>query len=93
VIQRRDKVRVFSHHSRDWTGPCLRLVEAGAKLSCKAAFLDNRPNANGVSDFDTLRSALHKTPHRIVFFAFDLLHLVGQDLTTHKYARSKPSEG
>jgi hypothetical protein len=35
---------------------------------------------NGLSDFDALRSAIHKAPHRIVFFAFDLLHLDGQDL-------------
>jgi len=35
---------------------------------------------NGISDFDALRSAIHKAPRRIVFFAFDLLHLDGQDL-------------
>jgi bifunctional non-homologous end joining protein LigD len=29
---------------------------------------------HGISDFDALRSAIHKAPHRIVFFAFDLLH-------------------
>jgi bifunctional non-homologous end joining protein LigD len=34
----------------------------------------------GISDFEALRSAIHKAPHRIVFFAFDLLHLDGQDL-------------
>jgi bifunctional non-homologous end joining protein LigD len=35
---------------------------------------------SGISDIDALRSAIHKAPHRIVFFAFDLLHLDGQDL-------------
>jgi ATP-dependent DNA ligase len=35
---------------------------------------------DGLSDFDALRSAIHEAPHRIVFFAFDLLHLEGQDL-------------
>ena len=35
---------------------------------------------DGLSDFDALRSAIHKAPHRIVFFAFDLLHLKGEDL-------------
>jgi bifunctional non-homologous end joining protein LigD len=34
----------------------------------------------GISDFEALRSAIHKAPHRLVFFAFDLLHLDGQDL-------------
>jgi ATP-dependent DNA ligase len=27
-----------------------------------------------------LRSAIHKAPNRLVFFAFDLLHLDGQEL-------------
>jgi ATP-dependent DNA ligase len=35
---------------------------------------------NGISDFDALRSAIHKAPQRIVLFAFVLLHLNGQDL-------------
>src|SRR5262245_1775657 len=35
---------------------------------------------NGLSDFEALRSAIHMAPHRLVFYAFDLLHLNGQDL-------------
>ena len=49
----------------------------------KAALIDGEvvvQDENGISDFDALRSAIHKAPHRIVFFAFDLLHLDGQDL-------------
>ena len=34
---------------------------------------------NGVTDFHALRSAIYKAPHRIVLFAFDLLHLNGVD--------------
>src|SRR5262249_19803052 len=34
----------------------------------------------GVTDFHALRSAIYTAPHRIVFFAFDLLHLNGEDL-------------
>jgi bifunctional non-homologous end joining protein LigD len=77
------KVRAFSRHGRDWTGPYRRVVEAAAKLSCHAALIDGEiivQDENGISDFDALRSAIHKAPHRIVFFAFDLLHLDGQDL-------------
>jgi ATP-dependent DNA ligase len=60
-----------------------RVVDACAKLPCKAAVIDGEvivQDENGISDFDALRSAIHKAPHRIVFFAFDLLHLEGQDL-------------
>lgn len=77
------KVRAFSRHGRDWTGPFRRVVEATAKLRCQAAILDGEiivQDENGISDFDALRSAIHKAPHRIVFFAFDLLHLDVQDL-------------
>jgi bifunctional non-homologous end joining protein LigD len=59
------------------------VVEAAAKLSCQAAILDGEiivQDENGLSDFDALRSAIHKAPRRIVFFAFDLLHLDGRDL-------------
>jgi ATP-dependent DNA ligase len=40
----------------------------------------HRPDENGISDFEALRSAIHKAPHRLLFFAFDLLHLDGRDL-------------
>src|SRR5262245_61321352 len=35
---------------------------------------------HGITDFHALCSAIHRAPHRILFFAFDLLHLDGQDL-------------
>jgi ATP-dependent DNA ligase len=34
----------------------------------------------GLSDFHALRSAIYMAPHRIIFFAFDLLHLDDKDL-------------
>jgi bifunctional non-homologous end joining protein LigD len=83
VVIDQANVRAFSRHGRDWTGPYRRVVEAAAKLSCHAALIDGEiivQDENGISDFDALRSAIHKAPHRIVFFAFDLLHLDGQDL-------------
>jgi bifunctional non-homologous end joining protein LigD len=48
----------------------------------QAALIDGEiivRDENGVSDFDALRSAIHKARHRLVFFAFDLLHFDGQD--------------
>src|SRR5262245_12923133 len=83
IVIDRGKVKAFSRHGRDWTGPYRRVVEAVGKLSCAAAMIDGEAivqDENGLSDFDALRSAIHKAPDRIVFFAFDLLHLDGQDL-------------
>jgi bifunctional non-homologous end joining protein LigD len=84
IIIDQGRVRAFSRHGRDWTGPYRRVVDACAKLPCKGAVIDGEiivQDENGISDFDALRSAIHKAPHRLVFFAFDLLHLDGQDLT------------
>jgi bifunctional non-homologous end joining protein LigD len=57
------KVRAFSRRGRDWTGPYRRVVEAAAKLPCNAALIDGEiivQDENGISDFDALRSAIHK---------------------------------
>jgi bifunctional non-homologous end joining protein LigD len=62
----------------DCTGPYRRVVGAVAELSCNAALING--DENGISDFDALRSAIHKAPHRLVFFAFDLVHLDDNDL-------------
>jgi bifunctional non-homologous end joining protein LigD len=59
------------------------VVDACGKLGCKAALIDGEvivQDENGISDFDALRSAIYTAPHRLVFFAFDLLHLNSQDL-------------
>src|SRR6185295_9887154 len=76
IIVDQGKVRAFSRHGRDWTGPYRRVVEAAGKLSCQAAILDGEiivQDGNGISDFHALRSAIHEAPNRIVFFAFYLL--------------------
>jgi bifunctional non-homologous end joining protein LigD len=37
-------------------------------------------DARGVSDFEALQVALRSQPSRLIFYAFDLLHLDGEDL-------------
>jgi bifunctional non-homologous end joining protein LigD len=76
------KIRAFSRHGRDWTGHYRRVVDA-ATLPCSSAQIDGElivQNEHGIADFDALRSAIHKAPHRLVFFAFDLPHHDGNDL-------------
>jgi DNA ligase D-like protein (predicted ligase) len=77
------QVRAFTKNGTVWTAAYRRVVDACSKLACKAAVLDGEmvvQDERGVTDFHALRSAIHTAPHRIVFFAFDLLHLEGQDL-------------
>jgi DNA ligase D-like protein (predicted ligase) len=83
IVIDQGKVRAYSRPGRDWTGPYRRVVRACANLGCKAALIDGEvvvQDEQGISDFEALRSAIYKAPHRLVFFAFDLLHLDGQDL-------------
>jgi len=62
---------------------CAPVIKACASLACRSALLDGEivvEDTNGVSDFDSLPSAIRHEPHRLVFYAFDLLHLDSQDL-------------
>src|SRR5262245_61388654 len=79
----RGKVRAFTRSGHDWTATYRRVVDACSKLSCRTAVLDGEiavQDEHGITDFHALCSAIHRAPHRILFFAFDLLHLDGQDL-------------
>jgi bifunctional non-homologous end joining protein LigD len=40
----------------------------------------HRSDERGISDIDALRSAIRWQPDRLIFYAFDLLHLNGKDL-------------
>jgi bifunctional non-homologous end joining protein LigD len=73
-----NQLRAISRRGHDWTAPYRRVVEAWAKLGCWSALLDGEivlQDEHSLSDFHALRSAIHTAPHRLVFFAFDLLHL------------------
>ena len=37
IVIDQGRIRAFSRHGRNWTGPYRRVVEAAGKLSCKAA--------------------------------------------------------
>ncbi len=79
------KVSFLTRSGLDWTGRVSSLSQAAAGLPCQSALLDGEVvvlNDSGVSDFGALQDALsrHDTS-RLIYFAFDLLHLDGADLT------------
>ena len=83
IVIDRGQVRAFTRNGNDWTRAYTRVVEACGKLACKTAVIDGEmvvQDEHGITDFNALRSAIYTAPHRLVFFAFDLLHLDGQDL-------------
>jgi bifunctional non-homologous end joining protein LigD len=62
------------------------VVDACCKLKCESALIDGEmvvQDEHGSTDFYALRSAIYTAPQRLVFFAFDLLYLNGQDLRGH----------
>ena len=86
IVIDRGQVRAFTRNGNDWTRAYRRVVEACGKLACKTALIDGEmvvQDEHGITDFNALRSAIYTAPHRLVFFAFDLLHLDGQDLRGH----------
>jgi bifunctional non-homologous end joining protein LigD len=82
IIERR-KARAFTRNGFDWTDRYSGLMKAVAGLDCRSAIIDGEiivQNEHGGSDFDALKSAIRWHPQRLIFCAFDLLHLNGKDL-------------
>src|SRR5262245_45569597 len=76
-------VRACTRNGFDWSHRYPGIVRAAAKLKCKSAILDGEvivQDSNGISDFEHLSTVIKWAPERLVFYAFDLVHLDGRDL-------------
>lgn len=79
------KVKLLTRTGLDWTERFgERIIDSLAALPCETALIDGEVVAlgeNDISSFSALQAALSegKTAN-LVFFAFDLLHLDGEDL-------------
>ncbi|TKB97191.1 MAG: DNA ligase D, partial [Mesorhizobium sp.] len=78
------RVQAFTRNGYDWTDRYLPIVRAAAELKAKLAIIDGEATvfgATGRPDFQALRRELGKAEStKLVFHAFDLLHLNGKDL-------------
>lgn len=76
---------LFTRNGHDWTHRYGALKRAFAKLDCKAALIDGEvavQDARGVTSIDLLENALSEgRDGDLTFFAFDLVHLDGFDLS------------
>ena len=81
----RGKVRLLTRSGLNWTDKFGAIADALAKLPCTTALIDGEvvvEAANGVSSFSALQQALKDgADTRMVFHAFDLMHLDGANLT------------
>jgi DNA ligase D-like protein (predicted ligase) len=83
LVIERGQARAFTRRGLDWTSEYRRITDASAALKCRTAILDGEvivQDKRGLSDFVGLRHAIHREPHRLIYYAFDILHLDGRDL-------------
>ena len=74
--------RAYTRRGHDWTDRYAPVVAAAKGLPCLSAVLDGEmivQDPQGRSDYHALRRAIHRAPHRLVFYGFDLLTLNGED--------------
>jgi len=79
------KIRLLTRNGHDWTKRYASLARAFEKLQCQTALLDGEvvvQDPRGVSSLDLLEAALSDgNSNNLTYFAFDLCHLDGFDLT------------
>jgi bifunctional non-homologous end joining protein LigD len=80
----RGQVRAYSRNGYDWTEQFGQIARAAEALSLRELIIDGEATVlgnTGLPDFQALRRELaKKTSSRLVYLAFDLLHLDGYDL-------------
>jgi bifunctional non-homologous end joining protein LigD len=79
------RVTFLTREAQDWTERFSALADAAQRLPVRQALLDGEVVAlgeDGKSSFQLLQNSLRRGPAaNLVYFAFDLLHLNGWDLT------------
>jgi bifunctional non-homologous end joining protein LigD len=77
------KVKLLTRKALDWTHKFQRSPTRCRKLGADTRSIDGEVvvEENGVSDFSALQDALKHDKANFVYYAFDLLHLDGADLT------------
>ncbi|HTV71739.1 MAG TPA: DNA ligase D [Rhizobiaceae bacterium] len=86
-------VRLVTRSGLDWTHRYGDLADAFKLLPCREAIIDGEivvTDDQGIARFELLQDALTTGPHgRLVFFAFDLVHLDGYDLSKAPLVKRK----
>jgi bifunctional non-homologous end joining protein LigD len=77
-------VSMLTRHGLDWTAKFALIARDLSSLNTRAAYIDGKVvvlDPSGVSSFRGLQEALSEgRAERMLYFAFDLLHLDGRDL-------------
>ena len=84
IIKDEQRVELRSRKNKDLTGMYPGIAAAGLRLNADQAVVDGEIvalDAQGSPSFQALQHRGSHPGHQIVFYAFDLLHLDGKDLT------------
>ena len=84
LLKNDGKVQIRSRNNKDMTTVYPSIATAGRLLTADRATLDGEivaVDASGRPSFQALQHRSSHPHHRIAFYAFDLLHLDGRDLT------------
>jgi bifunctional non-homologous end joining protein LigD len=92
LIKDGQRVELRSRNHRDLTRTYPSIVQAARRLKAEQAVVDGEIVAldgQGRPDFQALQHRGTQPHHRIVFYAFDLLHLDGAALTTEPLVKRR----
>jgi DNA ligase D-like protein (predicted ligase) len=84
IVKDGDRVELRSRHNKDLTAVYPRIAAAAGRVQARSAVIDGEivaVDAAGVPSFQALQNRSSFPDHTIAFYAFDLLHLAGEDLT------------
>ena len=80
----RGEITLLTRNGNDWTASFPEIVKAAKALKIERGLIDGEAAVllpDGRTSFQALQSALKTATRNIAYFAFDLLHLNGRDLT------------
>ena len=86
------KVQLLSRRGKDWTAQFPELVAAGKKLKARQALLDGEAAIvlpDGRTSFQALQNFFGGDRRGLTYFAFDLLHLDGEDVAARPLEERK----
>jgi len=92
IIKDEQRVELRSRKNKDLAGMYPELAAAGSRLNADQAVVDGEIvalDAQGSPSFQALQHRGSHPGHQIVFYAFDLLHLDGTDLTDQPLLRRR----
>ncbi len=78
------KSRAYTRRGLDWSAKFGPIVDAALRLNADAALIDGEAvvlDDKGRSSFQLMQGAFKSTSAKLVYYAFDLLSLDGEDLT------------